>query len=274
MNDFYVTLHSSIRSSESNVQADFVTVLGEPIRGTYEVALCDIGFRKYWHNITDSNRYLYVGYCPDFHSELEPEFSENHLVFGEHKVPAVSVSIASGQYDSIRDIVHKINFKLNGKIDIFQKGVGSLKNFVRFRYDSGNGRVHASIGKDYIVAFCDSGLNEILGFKDKVLYHSLSAQAAPFSPLLLNQPTFVHVILDDLTEPVNVGGKLLSIVDTVPLVGRAGGFIGNEYINRCYIKLRTRYVTRIRLRLIDHQFRRLPIRSGELYAILHFRRTW
>jgi hypothetical protein len=204
---------------------------------------------------------------------------DDHLRIGQSwKVPIKRYSIMTGHYDTGTELCDAVSKALNYhyRDGIFGIEVlKTLKYLVTVEYSSANDRVLISLSPGFIFGFVGSKLNNLLGFpdtdfliydKDSVPYHS------PCPPLTIGRKDYLHVELVNLTKPlISDAHRHVSIVGTVAATTQRDDYlVYRVLLEPTYFQLTKTYISHLRLRLLDGDYERLRILSGEVYCILHF----
>ena len=289
MDNFYITLPSSVRSSYyKNTLADYVTHLPRAIEldGQWEVALVELSFTRSWYNI---NKPQEVGiridvpgsrhYIKDLRI-LPGRYSVTDLIFNINTLLAAHAN----EYDEIeisgtqtRERVKRIIRELNSRSIISPPYITvnkvKRKSVITFGMDSKGSLVLPVLGSE---------LRGLLGF---TVDDEKDLRPDPNdSTRIITRETeraydieagiYAVYVYSDIVKPNLIGdtsARCLRVV-SVPSEKQFGENCSMAFVNPSYLEVSNRRFKNIHVTLKDKTNENIPFQFGETLLKLHFRK--
>lgn len=174
----------------------------------------------------------------------------------------VTLKLKSGTYTDAKNLETELN-----KDDEFTK-------FFKFAFDQRLNRFDiTTITKDKTATLhLRNGLNDVLGFTEKIISYSEEPQKSQLEVNLLRGITSLFVYCDAIA-PIHVGTIMAPLLRTVSFnVKQYGEMIHVNYTNPIYLNLNKSLFNLISIKICDVVGELIPFAEGLSTVILHFRR--
>jgi len=239
---FFVLLPSnaSLDLYTDNALSCYTVQLSERIQlnGEYEVGLQSIIWPKTYYNVPDEiSRIEYIG--PD-------------------KMPD-SVRIQPGNYDSMKTLIGAINGKMKER----------LRDNIKLTFNPISEQVQVDVKNGYKLVLYKQ-LAQMLGFGDK----EVIIASATTSPHVcdLNGGIECLYVYASILDYQFVGDTKAKLLKVLPVTGKYGDIIYNQFVVPTYFPLSVSEFQNIRIDILDSAGRKIQFKRGRVVVNLHFRK--
>lgn len=241
MNMFYLTLpsNSSMNFFPDNTVAHFKTKLPSEInlQGDWELGLAEISYPHTWQNIKNGEGWMMVK-------------TERNGVF-------VRKILHDGYYDSVKDLVNRLQEWLNSEK-------------ISLTYDDVTHRVSLKVRRSAEIYFSPT-LGEMF---------DLSAPLYTMNPGTyfggkiadIHQGFYSMYVYCDLVETVVVGDSLVPLLRIVPIKGKPGEMVTQQYEGIHYKPLQRNHISQIDIYLMTDYGELIPFETGKVSVTVALRR--